>query len=82
MPGLGALGARMGARVLGGAGGGGATTTTVEATEIEEVAVPAAAFALPDGYQETSLFQTGPAVPNLNRVPETPAVPRLNNLGN
>ena len=29
-----------------------------------------ATFELPDGYQETSLFQTGPAIPNLNGVQE------------
>jgi hypothetical protein len=75
---LGGLGARLGGR--GGAGGGGDTTTTIEAADIEEVDIPAATFELPDGYQETQLFQTGPAVPNLNGVQEAPAVPNLNNL--
>jgi hypothetical protein len=84
MPGLGGLGAALGG--LGGAGGaggpgGGDTKTTIEATDIEEVAVPAATFALPDGYRETQLFQTGPAVPSLNGVQEAPPrVPSLNNL--
>jgi hypothetical protein len=78
---LGGLGARLGGRGgAGGAGGGGATTTTIEAVDIEEVDVPAATFELPDGYQETQLFQTGPAVPSLNGVQEAPAVPNLNNL--
>jgi hypothetical protein len=75
---LGGLGARLGGR--GGASGGGDSTTTIEAVDIEEGDVPAATFELPDGYQETQLFQTGPAVPNLNGVQETPAVPSLNNL--
>lgn len=86
MPGLGGLGARLGGRMLGGAagaaGGGGDTTTTVEVTDIEEVDLPAATFAIPDGYQETQLFQTGPAIPNLNGVDEPPGVPSLNNLDN
>ena len=84
-PGLGGLGARLGGRMLGGLGGGGGgnndTTTIVEVTDIiEDIDVPAATFAIPDGYQETSLFQTGPAIPNLNRVDEVPAVPKLNGL--
>jgi hypothetical protein len=82
--GLGGLGARLGGRVLGGAAGaagsGGDTTTTIEAVDIEEVDVPAAAFELPDGYQETSLFQTGPAIPNLNAVEEPTDLPNLNDL--
>jgi hypothetical protein len=86
MPGLGGLGARLGGRMLGGAvgaaGGGGDTTTTVEVTDIEEVDVPAATFAIPDGYQEAQLFQTGPAIPNLNGVDERPGVPNLNDLDN
>ena len=86
MPGLGGLGARLGGRMLGGAagaaGGGGDTTTTVEVTDIEEVDIPAATFAIPDGYQEAQLFQTGPAIPNLNGVDERPGVPSLNNLDN
>lgn len=86
MPGLGGLGARLGGRMLGGAvgaaGGGGDTTTTVEVTDIEEVDVPAATFAIPDGYQEAQLFQTGPAIPNLNGVDERPRVPSLNDLDN
>lgn len=81
---LGGLGARLGGRMLGGAGGGGQgggnTTTTMEVTDIAEVDVPAATFVLPDGYQETQLFQTGPAIPSLNGVQEAPAVPSLNNL--
>jgi len=82
--GLGGLGARMGGRMLGGAagaaGGGGDTTTIIEAVDIEEGDVPAATFELPDGYQETSLFQTGPAIPSLNGVQEAPDVPNLNDL--
>jgi hypothetical protein len=80
--GLGGLGARMGGRMLGGAGGagGGATTTTTEARDIEETSIPAATFELPEGYQETSLMQTGPALPSLNGVQEAPAVPNLNDL--
>ncbi len=84
--GLGGLGARLGGRMPGGAGGaaggGGDTTTTVEVTDIEEVDVSAATFAIPDGYQETQLFQTGPAIPNLNGVDEPPGIPNLNNLDN
>jgi hypothetical protein len=83
--GLGGLGARLGGRMLaGGAGGGlggGDTTTTIETVDIEEVDVPAATFELPAGYSETSLFQSGPAIPNLNGVREAPpAVPNLNDL--
>jgi hypothetical protein len=77
---LGGLGARMGARMLGGAGAGGDTTTTIEVTDIEEADIPAATFELPAGYQEMQLGQTGPAIPNLNGVQETPAVPSLNIL--
>jgi hypothetical protein len=61
-------------------GPNGETTTTIEVTEIAEVDVPASTFAMPDGYRETSLFQTGPALPSLNDVQEAPAVPSLNNL--
>ena len=61
-------------------GGGGETTTTIEAVDVEEVDVPAATFELPAGYQETQLFQTGPAIPSLNGVQEAPAVPNLNDL--
>lgn len=83
--GLGGLGARLGGRMLGGGGagglgGGGDSTTTIETIDIEEVDVPAATFELPDGYQETQLFQTGPAIPSLNGVQEAPAVPSLNDL--
>jgi|SRR5688572_17081935 len=81
--GIGALGARVGGRMLGGGAGGaggGDTTTTIEAVDIEKVDVPAETFELPDGYQETQLFQTGPAIPNLNGVQEAPAVPSLNDL--
>ncbi len=82
--GIGGLGARLGGRMLGGAagaaGGGGDTTTIIEVVDIEEVDVPAATFEPPDGYQETSLFQTGPAIPNLNGVQESPDVPNLNDL--
>ncbi len=86
MPGLGGLGARLGGRMLGGAGGGGLgggngeTKTTIEASDIEERSVPASTFALPDGFQETQLFQNGPAIPNLNGVQEQPNLPNLNNL--
>lgn len=79
--GLGGLGARMASRVLGGGGGANSdTTTTIEVVDLEEVAVPGATFAIPDGYTETQLFQTGPAVPDLNSVNEAPAVPNLNDL--
>jgi hypothetical protein len=88
--GLGGLGARMGGRILGGGraggggaaggAGGGATTTIIEAVDIEEVELPAETFELPDGYQETSLFQTGPTLPSLNDVQEQPALPNLNDL--
>lgn len=78
--GLGAgLGARMANRMAGGAGGG-ETTTTMEVSDIVETDVPASTFALPAGYQETQLFQNGPALPSLNDVQEAPAVPNLNNL--
>lgn len=87
---MGALGglAGLGGRMLGGgrgggaggAAGGGETTMTIEAEDIEQVDVPASTFELPDGYQETQLFQSGPAIPNLNGVQETPAVPSLNDL--
>ena len=85
MPGLGGLGAALGGRMLGGAGGlagmgNGESKTTIEATDIEEVSVPASTFELPDGYQETQLFQNGPAMPSLNRVQEQPNLPNLNNL--
>jgi hypothetical protein len=81
--GLGGLGARMGGRILGGAGaggGGGATTTTIETVDVAEGDVPPETFELPDGYQETSLFQTGPALPSLNDVQEPPNLPNLNDL--
>jgi hypothetical protein len=90
--GIGGLGARLGGRMLGGAiggggrggvggGGGDASTTTIETVDIEEVDVAAATFELPDGYQETSFLQTGPAIPNLNGVREAPpGVPNLNDL--
>jgi hypothetical protein len=81
MPGLGGLsglGARMASRMAGAGAAG--TTTSMEATDIQEASVPAATFALPDGYQETQLFQNGPAVPGLNGVEEAPSVPNLNNL--
>ena len=85
MPGFGGLGAALGGRMLGGLGGGGGpgggdTKTTIEAVDIEEVDVPAATFALPDGYRETQLFQNGPAIPSLNGVQEAPTVPKLNDL--
>jgi hypothetical protein len=84
--GVGGLGARLGGRMLGGlagggaGAGGGATTTTIESVDIHEVDVPVATFELPNGYQETSLFQSGPALPNLNNVQEATAVPNLNDL--
>jgi hypothetical protein len=53
---------------------------TIEAEDIEQVDVPASTFELPDGYQETQLFQNGPAIPSLNGVQEAPAVPSLNDL--
>jgi hypothetical protein len=89
---LGGLGARLGGRMLGGSGGGspGAggneTTTTLETIDIDEGEVAASTFELPDGYSETQLFQSGPAIPSLNGVQEAPApggapaVPRLNDL--
>jgi hypothetical protein len=79
--GLGGLGARMATRMAGGAGSGD-TTTTMEVVDLAEVEVPAATFAIPDGYKETQLFQSGPAVPDLNDVQEAPAVPNLNDLDN
>jgi hypothetical protein len=64
-----------------GAGGpNGETTTITEVTDIAMIDVPAATFAIPNGYRETSLFQTGPALPSLNDVQEAPAVPNLNDL--
>lgn len=93
--GMAGLGARMAGGMLGGGGrrgrggddGGagapgpnGETTTTIEVTEIAEGDVPASTFAIPDGYRETSLFQTGPALPSLNDVQDAPAVPNLNDL--
>jgi hypothetical protein len=81
MPGLGALGGRLANRMAGAGGGGDATTTTMEIRDIEQVDVAASTFEVPDGYSETQLFQTGPALPNLNGVQERPpAVPSLNNL--
>ena len=77
----GGRGGRGGGAAGGAPGGGGATTTTIEATDIEEVDVPASTFELPAGYSETSLFQSGPAIPSLNGVQEAPpAVPSLNDL--
>ena len=87
---IGGLGARLGGRMLGGGGrgggdagagsGDGATTTTIEVVDIEEGEVPASTFELPSDYRETSLLQTGPAVPDLNGIQEAPAVPNLNEL--
>jgi Tfp pilus assembly protein PilV len=61
---------------------GGAVTTTIEVSDIEETAVPADTFELPAGYSETSLMQSGPAIPNLNQLggAAPPAVPNLNDL--
>jgi hypothetical protein len=84
MPGLGGLGGRPASRMAGG-GGGDETTTTMEIRDIEQVEVAAATFEVPAGYSETQLFQTGPALPSLNGVQESPgapAVPSLNNLDN
>jgi hypothetical protein len=93
--GMAGLGARMAGGMLGGgrgrrgggadeagvgAGANGETTTTIEATDIAVLDVPADTFAIPDGYREASLFQTGPALPSLNDVQEAPAVPNLNDL--
>jgi hypothetical protein len=78
--GLGGLGARMAGRMMGGAGANSDTTTTIEVVDLEEIDVPGATFAIPDGYKETQLFQTGPEVPDLNSVNEGPAVPNLNDL--
>jgi hypothetical protein len=75
---LGGLGARMAAGMAG--AGGGNTTTTMEVTDLAQVDVPPATFEMPSGYQETALFQNGPALPNLNNVQEAPAVPNLNDL--
>jgi hypothetical protein len=64
-----------------GAGGNSETTTTVEVTDIATVDVPASTFEIPEGFSETSLLQTGPALPSLNDVQEAPpAVPKLNDL--
>lgn len=60
MGGLGALGGA----IPGGMPGGGDTTTTLEVTELAQVDVAAAAFAIPDGYQETALFPNAPVLPN------------------
>ena len=79
--GLGGLGARMARPHDGRRRGANAdTTTTIEVVDLEEIDVPGATFAIPDGYKETQLFQTGPAVPDLNSVNEGPAVPNLNDL--
>jgi hypothetical protein len=75
---LGGLGARMAAGMAG--AGGGNTTTTMEVTDLAQLDVPAATFEMPAGYQETALFQNGPALPSLNSVEEAPAVPNLNDL--
>jgi hypothetical protein len=82
MRGFGAgLAQRMANRAMGGAGN---VTTTMEMTDIEEVDVPAETFEIPEGYTETQLFQTGPDVPDLNKVPEgqaqTPDVPNLDEV--
>jgi hypothetical protein len=78
----GGLGGRMAQRMMGGAGAGSATTTSIEVLDIEEADIPAATFAIPAGYRETSLLQSGPALPGLNDVEEAPNVPNLNNLDN
>jgi hypothetical protein len=75
---LGGLGARMAGGMAG--AGGGNTTTTMEVTDLAQIDVPAATFEMPAGYQETALFQNGPALPSLNDVQEAPAVPNLNDL--
>jgi hypothetical protein len=76
---MGGLGGGLASRMMN-RGGGGAVTTTIEVSDIEETDVSADAFELPAGYSETSLLQTGPAIPSLNEVDEPPAVPRLNGL--
>ena len=65
-----------------GGGGGDATTTTIEIVDIEQAEIPPETFAIPAGYRETALFQQGPALPDLNNVTESPAVPNLNDLEN
>jgi hypothetical protein len=65
---------------MGGGAGNGDTTTTMEVTDVAEADIPAATFLIPDGYKETQMFQTGPAVPDLNNVNESPAVPNLNDF--
>jgi hypothetical protein len=76
---MGGFGGGLASRMMNRAGGG-AVTTTIEVSDIEETDVPANAFELPAGYSETSVLQTGPAIPNLNEVDELPAVPSLNGL--
>jgi hypothetical protein len=78
------LGARMAERMMNNSMGG-ETTTTSEATDVEEIDIPPETFTIPAGFAETQLFQTGPAIPDLNAVPDesgaaaTP-VPDLNSI--
>jgi hypothetical protein len=49
-----------------------ATKTTMEITSVQELDVPADTFEIPAGYREVQLFQTGPALPDLNNVGTPP----------
>jgi hypothetical protein len=60
---LGALGAGMMNKMA-----GQATKTTMEITSVQEVDVAADTFEIPAGFREVQLFQTGPAMPDLNSV--------------
>jgi hypothetical protein len=48
--------------------GGQPTKTTTEITSVQELELPADTFEVPAGYREVQLFQTGPAMPDLNSV--------------
>jgi hypothetical protein len=77
---MGGVGGGMLSRMMNRAGGNAPVKTTIEVSDISEVDVPADTFELPAGYSETSLLQSGPAMPNLNNVGERPPVPNLNDL--
>jgi hypothetical protein len=73
---LGALGAGMMNKMA-----GQAMKTTTEITSVKQVDVPADTFEIPAGYREVQLFQTGPAMPDLNSVGGKTAPPNLNGTG-
>jgi hypothetical protein len=54
------------------------TTTKMQISAIRELTIPAAEFALPEGYRETQLFDKGPAMPGLNDITEDSGIPKLN----